>query len=294
MQLTSFIGREKEMAEVKRLLATTHLLTLTGTGGTGKTRLSLQVAADLLDQFPDGVWLVELATVDDAKLVAQTIAAALGVREESEQPMPVTLGNFFRTKKLILILDNCEHVIAECAKLAESLLRACPDLQIMASSREPLGIAGERTWPVPSLSVPERWREEIRGSDAAEKLGQYEAVRLFVDRAIGGAPGLCGHEPERALRGGNLLAAGWHSARHRAGGGAHPRAEHRPDRATAGRPVPPAHRREPHRHAAAADAARAHRLELRPAHRAGAHAAAAALGFRRRAHPRGRGGRVHG
>jgi predicted ATPase/class 3 adenylate cyclase len=189
VQLTSFIGREKEMNEVKRLLGTTHLLTLTGTGGTGKTRLSMQVAADLLDQFPDGVWLIELATIDDPGQVASAIAGPLRVREEPGQPMQVTLVNYLRNKKLMLILDNCEHLIAECARIADALLRAAPGLQIMASSREPLGIAGERTWPVPSLSIPESWRDEIRGPDAAERLTQYEAVRLFIDRATAVRPG---------------------------------------------------------------------------------------------------------
>jgi predicted ATPase/class 3 adenylate cyclase len=188
VQLTSFIGREKEMQEVKRLLGTTHLLTLTGTGGTGKTRLSVQVAADLLDQFPDGVWLIELATIDDAAQVASAIAAPLRVREEPEEEMLVTLTNYLRTKKLMLILDNCEHLIAECARIAETLLRACPGLQILASSREPLGIGGERTWPVPSLSIPESWREEIRGDHAAERLTAYESVRLFIDRATAVRP----------------------------------------------------------------------------------------------------------
>jgi len=188
VQLTSFIGREKEMDEVKRLLGTTHLLTLTGTGGTGKTRLSMQVAADLLDQFPDGVWLIELATVTDADQAAPAIADPLRVREEPGQPMLVTLTNFLRNKKLMLILDNCEHLIAECARIAETLLRACPGLQILATSREPLGIAGERTWPVPSLSIPETWREEIRGLQAAERLTQYESVRLFIDRATAVRP----------------------------------------------------------------------------------------------------------
>jgi predicted ATPase/class 3 adenylate cyclase len=189
VQLTSFIGREKEMNEVKRLLGTTHLLTLTGTGGTGKTRLSMQVAADLLDQFADGVWLIELATIEDPDQVASAIAAPLGVRDEPGQQMLLTLTNYLRNKKLMLILDNCEHLIAECARIAETLLRACPGLQILASSREPLGIAGERTWSVPSLSIPENWRDEIRGEGAAERLTQYEAVRLFIDRANAVRPG---------------------------------------------------------------------------------------------------------
>lgn len=182
-QLTSFIGREREMAEVKRLLASTRLLTLTGTGGTGKTRLSVQVAAELFDQFPDGVWFVEFATIDDGSLVVETVAAALDLRQEGDRSLAATLTAYLRTRRLLLILDNCEHVIAACARLAETLLRSCPQLRIMASSREPLGIAGETPWPLPPLSLPDHWRELVDGPDAQERLLQYEAVRLFVDRA---------------------------------------------------------------------------------------------------------------
>jgi predicted ATPase/class 3 adenylate cyclase len=183
VQLTSFVGREREMTEVKRLLASTRLLTLTGTGGTGKTRLSLQVAADLFDRFHDGVWFVEFATIDDASLVVETVAGALELRQEAERPLSMTLTSFLRSKQLLLILDNCEHVVAACARLAEALLRACPSLRVLASSREPLGIAGETAWPLPPLSLPDHWRELTAGPDAIERLSQYEAVRLFIDRA---------------------------------------------------------------------------------------------------------------
>jgi predicted ATPase/class 3 adenylate cyclase len=183
VQLTNFIGREREMAEVKRLLGNTRLLTLTGMGGTGKTRLSLQAAADVLEMFPDGVWFVEFATIDDAALVTETVAAALDLRQEADRPLSGTLTQFLKEKSLLLILDNCEHVVASCARLAESLLRACPKLRILASSREPLGIAGETAWPVPPLSLPDHWREITPGDDALARLGQYEAVRLFIERA---------------------------------------------------------------------------------------------------------------
>ncbi len=183
MQLTSFIGRERELAEVKRLLGSTRLLTLTGTGGTGKTRLSLQVAADLLEQFHDGVWFVEFATITDPALVVETVAAAVDLRQEAERPLAATLTSFFRNKQLLLILDNCEHVVGACARLAESLLRSCAQLRILASSREPLSIAGETAWPLPPLSLPDHWREITAGPDAIERLTQFEAVRLFIDRA---------------------------------------------------------------------------------------------------------------
>ena len=188
VQLTGFIGREREMEEAKRLLEGTHLLTLTGTGGTGKTRLSLQVAADLFDQFHDGVWLVEFATIDDPLLVTETVASALEVRQEPDRQLATTLTNFLRSKNLLLILDNCEHVVSACARLAEMLLRACPRLRILASSREPLGIAGEKAWSLPALSMPDRWRDIVGGPDAIERLTQYEAVRLFIERAIVARP----------------------------------------------------------------------------------------------------------
>jgi len=183
VQLSSFVGREREMAEVKRLLASTRLLTLTGPGGTGKTRLSLQVAADLFDQFREGVWLVEFANINDGALVVETVAAALDLRQEADRPLATTLTGFLRNRQILLIFDNCEHVVAACASLAEMLLRSCPHLRILASSREPLGIAGETAWPLAPLSLPEHWRDLTADDDAVERLLQYEAVRLFIDRA---------------------------------------------------------------------------------------------------------------
>ena len=188
IELTSFIGREREMAEVKRLLGSTHLLTLTGTGGTGKTRLSLQLGADLLERFSDGVWLVEFATIDDAALVVETVASVLNVRQETDRPLASTLANFLRAKSLLLIFDNCEHVVAACAHLADMLLRACRNLVILASSREPLGIGGEIAWPLPPLSLPDHWREIATGPGAVERVMQYEAVRLFVERTVAVRP----------------------------------------------------------------------------------------------------------
>jgi predicted ATPase len=189
VQLTTFVGRERELAEVKRLLGNTRLLTLTGTGGTGKTRLSLQAGAEVIEQFSDGVWFVEFATIDDGALVLETVAAALDVRQEAERSLTTTLTSFLRSKNLLLILDNCEHVVAACARLAETLLRSCPQLRILASSRESLGIAGETAWPLPPLSLPDHWREITSGPDALERLSQYEAVRLFIDRATVARPG---------------------------------------------------------------------------------------------------------
>jgi predicted ATPase len=178
VQLTSFVGREREIEEIKGLLSSTRLLTLTGPGGTGKTRLALQTAADMLEAFPDGVWLVELAPVADPKLVPQAIASALGVREVSGTPLSETLIKHLSPKSTLLLLDNCEHVIDECARLVEALLRACPHLSVLATSREPLGIAGEYPYRVRSLSLP----DGLNLSDP-DTLAQFEAAELFVERA---------------------------------------------------------------------------------------------------------------
>src|SRR5829696_5142297 len=183
LELSSFVGREKELAEVKRLLGETRLLTLTGSGGCGKTRLALAAATDLLEEFEEGVWLVELAPLADPSLVAQAVAATLGVREQPGRLPTETLSNYLGSKKVLLVLDNCEHLIDACAELAEALLRFCPELRVLATSREALGSVGEVAWPVPSLSLPDLRRLPDIGS-----LPSYEATRLFVERAVAANP----------------------------------------------------------------------------------------------------------
>jgi predicted ATPase/transcriptional regulator with XRE-family HTH domain len=183
-QLTSFIGREREIAEVGRLLGETRLLTLTGAWGAGKTRLALQTAAELLIDYPDGVWWVELAWLYDPGLVPQAIGGALGLRDQTSRPMLDQLGDYLRAKRLLLLLDNCEHLIAACAACADTLLRAVPDLRILVISREPLGIAGETTYRVPSLETPDP--EHLL---PLASLVHYEAVRLFADRGAAVLPG---------------------------------------------------------------------------------------------------------
>jgi non-specific serine/threonine protein kinase len=180
-QLTSFIGREREIAEVKSLLSKAHLLTLTGAGGCGKTRLALQVASDLVDGYKDGVWLVDLAPFSEPSLVPQAVARALDVSEQIGRPFLDTLVDYLRSKEILLVLDNCEHLIEACATLCEGLLRVCPELKILATSRERLGIAGETAYRVPSLSLPDPLHLRSIG---ASDLGQYEAVSLFIDRAV--------------------------------------------------------------------------------------------------------------
>jgi predicted ATPase/class 3 adenylate cyclase len=178
VQLTSFVGREKEMDEIKQSILAHRLVTLTGVGGTGKTRLSLQAIADLLDQFRDGVWFVELASVGDPDLVPQTISSCLGIPERPGQTILQLLLDYLNTRKILLVLDNCEHLIAACAELVDMLLIRAPSIKIIATSREALGVSGEMIWHVPSLSLPEG-----NQVPTLEQLSQSEAVQLFIERA---------------------------------------------------------------------------------------------------------------
>jgi predicted ATPase/class 3 adenylate cyclase len=176
-QLTTFVGREREITEVKDLLQKTRLLTLLGMGGLGKTRLSLQVAADVMDNYADGTWFLDLAPIRDPSLVVSEAAQALGVQEEGGRPLVQTLCTHLRDRKLLIVLDNCEHLVAACANLANTLLRAAPGLRVIATSREALRIPGEQTYPVLPLAVPD---VSVVGFDA---LARSDAVQLFVDRA---------------------------------------------------------------------------------------------------------------
>jgi predicted ATPase/DNA-binding CsgD family transcriptional regulator len=187
-RLTSFIGREREIAEAASLLETHRLVTLVGAPGVGKTRLSLQIATAVLETFPDGVWLVELAPLADPMLVPQAVADLLGVREQPGRPLTATLTDWLRSRRLLLLLDNCEHLIGAVAPLAETLLQACPDLHILATSREPLTVEGEVTWRVPSLSVPDTEPRSAAGPASTALLVEAESVRLFVERARAADP----------------------------------------------------------------------------------------------------------
>ena len=182
-QLTSFVGREKELEDIKRLLSNTHMLTLIGPGGTGKTRLSIQVSSALLDRFPDGLWLVELAPILDPLLVPRLTAMTMGLRDEPQRPVIEMLCDYLREKKMLIILDNCEHLVDACARMADKILHAAPSVRILASSREALGIGGEVTYRVPSLGLP-----DVNHLPTVESLSQYEAVKLFIDRARSAIP----------------------------------------------------------------------------------------------------------
>jgi len=182
-QLTSFVARERELAEVAKLLGETRLLTLLGGGGFGKTRLSLQVAADVLDDYPDGVWFVELAPVGDPRLVPQAVASALGVKEDPGYPVLDALRKFARERRFLLVLDNCEHVVQACAEIARLLLEAGAGVTILASSREALNVRGECVYPLAPLTVPSP-ETGLR----AEAIAGVPAVQLFVDRAAAASP----------------------------------------------------------------------------------------------------------
>ena len=186
-QLTSFIGREVDLAAVREDLDRHRIATLVGVGGTGKTRLMLQAAATRVDRHRDGVWLVELAPVSDPNLVMQEVASALGIQEQPGQPLLTTMVAFLRDTELLLLLDNCEHVVAAVADLVQHLLGTCPTLNVLATSREPLGIGGEAIFAVPSMAMPAPIGKREAGPanelELFERVRNAEAVHLFVERA---------------------------------------------------------------------------------------------------------------
>jgi predicted ATPase/class 3 adenylate cyclase len=192
VQLTSFIGRERELAQLKKYLfpllpsldkgaEPARLLTLTGVGGTGKTRLALQAAAEVLEEYPDGVWLVELASISDPQFLTHSIASVMHLSEQPGRQLIELLQDALRNRRLLFVLDNCEHITEAVARLADRLLRGCPKIQILATSREPLGIAGETIWSVPSLALPQ-------AQASLDELEQCETIRLFVERAAAARP----------------------------------------------------------------------------------------------------------
>ena len=184
-QLTTFIGRETEVAAARRLLDGAPLLTLTGPGGVGKTRLAVRLATDMADGFDDGAWLVELGSLTDPSLVTTAVATVLGVTEQPGRPIGASIVDHLRSRRVLLVLDNCEHLLAACAELANTILVACPDVRILATSQEPLSIAGEAVLPVPPLTVP----PSDRGSADRDRLLACDAVLLFLERARTANPG---------------------------------------------------------------------------------------------------------
>lgn len=176
---TSFVGRQREIKEIKDILAQRRLVTLTGAGGSGKTRLGIEVASGLVGEYEDGVWWIELAALTDPGLVPQAVAKALALREVPNQPWSAALASHLHSKQVLLGLDNCEHLIEGCAQLAQILLSGCAKLKILATSREALGFTGEHVWQVPTLSLPDAHQLPL-----PELMRRYEGIQLFVERAI--------------------------------------------------------------------------------------------------------------
>src|SRR3984893_539007 len=184
LQLTSFVGRGAEIDEVKRLLSRGRLVTLMGAGGIGKTRLALQAASQLVGAYADGVWLVELAGLMDSALVPQAVLAALGFMGEPGRTPTESLTSFLGPREALCVLDSCEHLVDPVARLAGSLLTSCPRLRILATSREVLGVGGEVTLPVPSMTIP-----QVEHSSTLDDLQTCETVQLFAQRAEAARPG---------------------------------------------------------------------------------------------------------
>src|SRR5437660_2301204 len=181
--LDSFIGREEELQDVKALLATPRLVTLTGAAGIGKTRLALEVAEELAASYADGVCFVALVELTDPALVPQAVAAALGLREEPDRPLLQTLTDFLAPRTMLLVWDNCDYLVEGCRALAQALLGACPQVKILATSRRSLRVHGEALYALPPFSFPAAGFAQIAGQDAAEMILAYEAPRLFQERA---------------------------------------------------------------------------------------------------------------
>jgi predicted ATPase/DNA-binding SARP family transcriptional activator len=193
-QISSFIGRIDEIHHVRELVAAHRLVTLTGAGGAGKTRLALEVAAGLVEEFPGGVWLVDLAPLSAPELVADTVASVLGVLQQPGQPISKVLAEFVSDQHVLLLIDNCEHLVQACADLADCLLKAGGRVRVLATSRQPLRIPGEKVWQVPPLSTP----SEVEAVDV-ERIRQCDAVRLFVDRSLAASPEFEADDPRAIM-----------------------------------------------------------------------------------------------
>jgi predicted ATPase len=193
VQVTGFVGRDQELGECTKALEASRVVTVTGVGGVGKTRLALQVAAEVLPRFGDGAWLVEFAGVGDPATVEEATATALGVQARTNQPLATTLADFLRTKRLLVVLDNCEHLVGAVATLVERVVAGCPHVVVLTTSRESLAVSGEHLLPLPPMQLP--------AADALDAVASCEAVRLFLARARDVRPGLAVTEDNAASLG---------------------------------------------------------------------------------------------
>ena len=208
----SFVGRERELDELRKLLGVTRALTLCGAGGIGKTRLALRVLAAVADEYPDGAWFVELGDLRQPDLVVSRMASAIGVGEEPGRPLLETLADALRSRTLLLVLDNCEHLIDACAAVGQRLLASSPGLRLMTTSRQPLRVAAETVWQVPPLSVAPAGEHELLRADAAAGAGQPRGRGAGAGKGDGGGgverPGAAAEPDEEARRvGGGAGAA---------------------------------------------------------------------------------------
>jgi len=230
LELISFVGRRGELAEVKKALSAARLVTLTGIGGVGKTRLALRIAGEVRTDFREGVWLVELGELRDESMLVDVVTSTLGVRDQSARPPAEVLVEFLSSRHLLLVLDNCEQVVDAAAKLAETLLRSCPEMRILATSREALGIAGEAVEPLSPLPCPDTYSE-------ATGLGPGDdAVALFAERAAAAVPGFV-LTTENTATIAQICSAGRFAVGDRAGGGTFAGDVARTDSGPAVRPV---------------------------------------------------------
>ncbi|MGW3473759.1 ATP-binding protein, partial [Saccharopolyspora sp. NPDC000995] len=189
---TSFVGRRQAVAEVKRLMSASRLVTLTGPGGVGKSRLALRVARAVRRAFPQGVWLIELAKLQDPSLLYHALFEALELRNRSTRALDAVLIEYLADKRLLLVLDNCEHLLDACSELVSRLLPAAPGVRFLVTSQQSLGVAGEHVWPVPSLSVPDVISTNNNGEltvNIPQQGPQYESLALFEERATAVLPG---------------------------------------------------------------------------------------------------------
>src|SRR3989440_11996884 len=186
-EFTSFVGRRRELSEVKQLLGTARLVTLTGVGGVGKSGLAVRVAGQVRRSFPGGVWFVELAGLPDPLLLPQAVSEVLGIRDQSDRDQSDVLADFLADRELLLVLDNCEHLASATAVLVAALLRAAPGLRVLVTSREVLQLVGEHVYRVAPLAVPD---PDPAGTAAAQAMSRYPGVALFVERGAAASPGV--------------------------------------------------------------------------------------------------------